>query len=307
MIYTLTLDPTLDKTIDVDEFVYDDVNMIVEQNRSAGGKGINVSRAIRELGGQSVALGFMGGFNGLEAEGRLTNEGIICDFTRINKETGERVVIHQRKKKTQTLLSTCPPEVEPFEIITLLNKVRQLPKGSTLIISGTIPPGVSDSLYAQMITLLKDSDVKVFLDADGEAMKKGVHAGPYLIKPNIHEFGRLTEKNFKDYDDIFEAIDPYMNLAETAIVSMGAKGAIGASRQERFVVTPPKVAVKSSTGAGDALLAGVAYGLNKAMSFKDALTLGVACGTASTLMADSGVLSVNDVNEIRSNLVIKSS
>jgi 6-phosphofructokinase 2 len=307
MIYTLTLDPTLDRTIDVDEFVYDDVNMIVEQTRTAGGKGVNVSRIIRELGGQSVALGFMGGFNGLEAESRLTNEGIICDFTRINKEAGERVVIHQRKKKTQTLLSTCPPEVEPFEITTLLNKIRQLPKGSTLVISGTLPPGVSDSFYAQIITLLKDADIKVFLDADGEAMKKGVNAGPYLMKPNIHEFGRLTEKNYKDYDEIFEAVDPYLNLVETAIISMGAKGAIGVSHQERFVVTPPKVVVKSSTGAGDALLAGVAYGLNKAMSFRDALTLGVACGTASTLMADSGALSIDDVNQIRSKLVIKSS
>jgi 6-phosphofructokinase 2 len=307
MIYTLTLDPTLDRTIDVEEFVYDDVNMIVEQKRIAGGKGVNVSRVIRALGGHSIALGFMGGFNGIEAQGRLVNEGIICDFTRINGETGERLVINQRKKKTQTLLSTCQPDVASFEAITLLSKIHTLPKDSFLVISGTLPPGISDSFYGQIIASLKDTGVKVFLDTDGESLKKGIHACPYLVKPNIHEFGRLVERNFKDSDEVLEAVDPFMAMSEVVIVSLGAKGAIGVSRDEKYVVVPPKVAVKSSTGAGDALLAGVVYGTSIGMSFRDTMAFGVACGTASTLTTDTGALSMGDVNEIKGGLSIKSS
>jgi 6-phosphofructokinase 2 len=307
MIYTLTLDPTLDRTIDVEEFVYDDVNMIVEQKRIAGGKGVNVSRFIKALGGHSIALGFMGGFNGIEAQGRLVNEGIICDFTRINGETGERVVINQRKKKTQTLLSTCQPDVASFEAITLLSKIRTLPKGSFLVISGMLPPGISDSFYGQIIASLKDTGVKVFLDTDGEALKKGIHAAPYLMKPNIHEFARLVERNFTDSDEIYEAVGPFMAMSEVVIVSLGAKGAIGVSRNEKYMVVPPKVAVKSSTGAGDALLAGVVYGTSMGMNFGDTIAFGVACGTASTLMADTGALSMDDVNEIKRGLSIKSS
>ena len=106
MIYTLTMNPSLDRTIDVEEFMYDDVNTIVEEKEYVSGKGIDVSRVIRELGGQSIALGIVGGYNGLELEGRLVNEGVLCDFTRINAQTRNNIIIHQRKKKMQTFLST---------------------------------------------------------------------------------------------------------------------------------------------------------------------------------------------------------
>jgi len=123
MIYTLTLNPSLEKSIDVEEFVYDDVNMILDEKRKAEGKGIDVSRAIKELGGQSVALGFMGGYNGLEVEGRIASEGILCDFTRVNGETRTNISIHQRRKKMQTLLSTAAAEVTEFDVAILYNKI----------------------------------------------------------------------------------------------------------------------------------------------------------------------------------------
>jgi 6-phosphofructokinase 2 len=305
MIYTITLDPTLEKTIDVEEFVYDEVNYAVERKSAAGGKGFDISRIIRDLGGESVAFGFMGGYNGIEVEGRLSNEGIVCDFTRINDETCERITLHQRKKKTQTLLGTLPAQATPFEMTTLLNKIAQIPRDSYLVISGKLPPGVNDSFYAQIVTVLKDKQVKIFLDADGEALKKGVNAGPYLMKPNIHEFGRLVEKNIADCDDVLQNVRPFLDRCECVVISMGARGAVGVSREETFVVTPPKVTVKSSMGAGDALLGGLVLAMSDGSTFRDALTFGVACGTASTLTAESGVLCMDDVREIRRNLATK--
>jgi 6-phosphofructokinase 2 len=305
VIYTVTLSPSLDRAIDVEEFVYDDVNIIVEQKRGAGGRGIDVSRVIRQLGGQSVAFGFMGGYNGLEIEGWLTNEGIVCDFTRVNGETRENIVVHQRKKKTQTLLSAAAAAVTPFDLATLHGRVRQIPKNSFLVISGKMPPGCSESFYAQIVTSVKDKNIKVFLDTDGEELRKGIQAGPYLCKPNIHEFGRLVEKNMKDPEEVIENLEPYLQLSEYMVVSMGARGAVGASCDEKYHVVPPKVTVKSSIGAGDALMAGIVHALSEGSGFRDALVFGVACGTASTLTADPALCCREDVEEIRKNVLTK--
>jgi len=299
MIFTITLNPSLNKTVDVEELMYDDVNVILGEERSAGGKGIDVSRVIKELGGQSIALGLMGGYNGIEVEGRLTNEGILCDFTRVSGETRTNLIIHQQRKKMQTFLSAPATQVTQFDITTLYRKIKHIPKDSYVVMSGSLPPGLNDSFYAQIITGLKVKGIKAFLDTDGEALKTGVQAGPYLIKPNIHEFGRLVEGSAREHDDVLGLVAPYLSLVDSVVVSMGARGAVGVSRKERYIVTPPKVNVKSSTGAGDALMAGMVFALSEGASFKDALCLGVACGTASTLNAGSALCLRDDVYAIK--------
>jgi 1-phosphofructokinase family hexose kinase len=304
MVYTLTLSPSLNKAIEVQEFAYDDVNTILSEKRSAQGKGIDVSRVIKELGGQSVALGLMGGYNGLEVEGRLAAEGILCDFTRVNGETRLSVSIHQQRKKMRTLLSAPAAKVSEFEVAVMYNKIRQIPKGSYVVMTGSPPPGIDEDFYAQIITILKSKGIKTFLDADGEVMKSGVRAGPYLVKPNVHEFGRLVESSLKDREEVAQAASAYLGLVDFVVVSMGAKGAIGVSQSERYFVSPPKVNVKSSIGAGDALLAGIVFGLSEGGSFKDALSLGVACGTASTLNAGPAVCTRDDVYTIMKQISV---
>jgi 6-phosphofructokinase 2 len=306
MIYTLTMNPSLDRTIDVEEFIYDDVNTIVEEKEYVSGKGIDVSRVIKELGGQSIALGIVGGYSGLELEGRLVNEGVLCDFTRVNAETRTNIIIHQRKKKMQTFLSTPGPHVSPLETATIFNKLKDLPRGSHLVISGSLPPDMSETFFAQIITTVRDKDISVFLDTDGETLKNGVQARPYLIKPNIHEFNRLAEKNMKDVEELCRAAEPYLEFIDRVVISAGARGAVGVSRQERYHVVPPKVNVKSSMGAGDSLLAGFIFALNEGASFKDALALGVACGTAATLNPMQALCVREDVYQIRKEVVIKS-
>jgi len=130
MIYTITLNPYLDNIIDIEELVYDDVNRIVEEKKHASGKGIDVSRVIKELGGQSIAMGLLGGYRGLELESRLINEGIVCDFIKISSETKTHITVYQRNKKIQTLLSASDPDVSSFEITTFFNKVKAIPNGN---------------------------------------------------------------------------------------------------------------------------------------------------------------------------------
>ena len=183
----------------------------------------------------------------------------------------------------QTLLGSPVPEVTPFEAALFFNRIKQIPKGSFVVMTGSMPPGIGDDFYAQVITTLKTRDVKTFLDADGGVLKNGIQAGPYLIKPNVHEFGRLVENSLKEQEEVAERALAYLDLVDFVVVSMGARGAVGVSRKEKYLASPPKVNVKSSIGAGDALLAGIVFGLSEGASFKDALSLGVACGTASTL------------------------
>jgi 6-phosphofructokinase 2 len=305
MIYTITLSPSLDRIIDVEELIYDDVNKIEEERRKAGGRGIDVSRVIKELGGQSIALGFIGGYDGLELEGRLINEGVICDFTRINSETRTNNIVYQRKKKLQTLLSTYEPEVDPLEIASFFNKIKEIPRHSHVVISGNMPKGVNENFYAQMIITLKEKGAKVILDTDGEALRRGVDARPYLIKPNIHEFGRLVENNVSSVEEIINYAKPYQNVVEYIVVSMGVRGVVGISRNEYYLATPPKIKVRSSAGAGDSLVAGIVYAMSEGRTFEDAITLGVACGTASTLNSGNELCKREDVEIIKKDVIIK--
>lgn len=305
MIYTITLNPILDRIVEVEELIYDDVNMVVEEKKYPGGKGIDVSRVIKELGGQSIAMGFVGGYNGLEVVGRLVNEGILCDFKKIHNETRAQITILQRKKKLQTLLSTLCPAISQIEVDEFFRKVQEIPTNSYVVISGNIPQGMSDSFYAQLITTLKERDIKVILDADEEALKRGAETGPYLIKPNIHEFGRLVETNVSEAEDIFEYVKPYEDKIKYIVVSMGAKGVVGISKEGNYHVIPPKINVRSSVGAGDSLVAGIIFALSENIPFEDALALGVACGTASALNPGNDLCKLNDIDMIKKEVRIK--
>ncbi|RLB07207.1 MAG: 1-phosphofructokinase, partial [Deltaproteobacteria bacterium] len=167
MIYTITLNPALDRTIEVEGLVMDDANRILHEARYAGGKGIDVSRVIKELGGESIALGFIGGYDGLELEGRLINEGVLCDFTTIGGETRTNIILYDRKKKTQIMLNAAGPRITPAEIGLFFQKIRSIPRDTEFVaLSGSVPPGVSHSIYAQIITTLKGRGIRVALDAD---------------------------------------------------------------------------------------------------------------------------------------------
>jgi 6-phosphofructokinase 2 len=305
MIYTITLDPILDRIIEVEELIYDDVNTVMEEKKYPRGKGIDVSRVIKELDGQSIAMGFVGGYNGLEIVGRLVNEGIICDFTKIHTETRANITILQRKKKLQTLLGTLCPAISQIEVDEFFRKAQEIPANSYVVISGNIPQGMNDSFYAQLITTLKERNIKVILDTDEEALKRGVDAGPYLIKPNIHEFGRLVETNVSEVEEIIKYARPYEDKIKYIVVSMGAKGVVGISKEGNFHVIPPKIYVRSSIGAGDSLVAGIIFALSENTPFEDALVLGVACGTASALNPGGDLCKISDVDIVKKVCVLK--
>lgn len=304
MLYTVTLDPLLERVVTVDELAYDDVNCITDENRRPGGKGIDVSRVVRELGGQSVALGFAGGYSGLELADMLGKEGIVTDFTRIEKETRSSIMIHQRKKKIRTLLCTSSPEIGEDEADSFFEKIRGIPDGSDVVLSGTTA-GLRDGIFAELIIILKERGIRTFLDSDQKAFKLGVSAGPFLIKPNIFELNRLTATKAKEAKEIAEAVKPFRDSVEYIVVSMGARGALGFSKEGDYRVMPPKVKVRNSLGAGDSFMGGVVSVMSDSGSFGEALRVGVACGTATVLAASGGLCRKTDVDSIKKEVIIE--
>jgi 6-phosphofructokinase 2 len=307
MIYTITLNPALDRTMEVDGLVVDDANRILQEERYAGGKGIDSSRVIEELGGESTALGFIGGYDGLELEGRLINEGVLCDFTRIGGETRTNIVLTNRRDKTQILLNAAGPRITPAEIGLFFQRIRSLGHDAEfVIVSGSVPPGVNRNIYAQMITTLKGKGIRVALDADGELLRQGCGAKPFIIKPNIHEFQRLTGVTSTKVDDLVAKARQMVAEGITIVlISMGVKGLLGTTKDEAYWAIPPRVRVLSQVGAGDSALAGFIYALTKKKSFRESLILAAAAGTAAVMTPGTALCQRKDVIRIQKKIKIE--
>jgi 1-phosphofructokinase family hexose kinase len=305
MIYTVTLDPMLDRVVRVEELVYDDINHITEDRKRPAGKGIDISRIIKEMGGETISLGFTGGYTGLELMDLLAAEGIKADFTRIKGETRSSLTIFQEKKKIQTLLYTAQPVPDQSEIDSFCAKIDAIPGGSSVIISGLVPPGMKDDFFADMIRCLKKRDIKVFFDSDREALRLGVEAGPYMIKPNIFELNRLAGSKADSPEEIKDIVKPFQDSVECIIVSLGARGAVGFSKEGNYYAKPPRVNRRNSSGAGDSLLGGFAFVLTCSGSFEESLKIGVACGTATAMGVTGTIGSKNDINSIKKEVIIE--
>ncbi|MFQ5957572.1 MAG: 1-phosphofructokinase [Candidatus Brocadiales bacterium] len=307
MIYTLTLNPALDRTLTVRGVKFDDLNRITHEIRYAGGKGIDVSRAIKELGGHSVALGFVGGFDGLELQGRLINEGITCDFIKIADETRTNIVISDETSSRQMLFSAPGPQVSPQDVAAIYNKLSSLsPPPSFVVMSGSLPRGITPNIYAQLIKVVKEQGGKAVLDADDEPLRLGIEEEPFLIKPNVHELSRLVGKDLKGIGDIVaEAKGLNKRGIEVVVVTMGPRGLIVVSGDISLHCKTPDVKVISTIGAGDSTVGGLVFSLAKGKSLREAAVVATAAGTGAIMCAGSGLCRRADVEDILGQIEVK--
>lgn len=283
MIYTITLNPALDRTIRIDRIRDDVSNRILEEQSFAGGKSIDVSKVLKNFGVESTALGFVGGFAGMELEGRLLNEGIHSDFVHVSGETRTNIIIHERDTGRQLAFNARGPEVRPNELIQFVEMVQSLQNPEIVAIGGSLPSGVSPEIYRRIITVAKRQKAKVVLDVDGSALKVGIQAQPDIIKPNIHELSELIGRELKELDEIRAAArEINRGGVETVLVSMGAKGILMVEDGLECLAVPPKVTVSNTIGAGDSAVAGFIFGLLKGKDSKRSLMYAVTAGTATT-------------------------
>ncbi len=306
MIYTITLNPALDRTLWVQKTKPDDSNRVEREERYAGGKGIDVSKVLTTFGVSNKALGFVGGFAGEELEGRLLNQGVSCDFVRISAETRTNIIINDASTGNQTVFSARGPQVEPYELMQMIHKVEKLEGPDVVIISGSLPPGVSPEIYRKMTELAKSEGSRVIMDTDGDALRVGIRGFPDVIKPNVHELSRLVGRDLKEIRQVMKAAqDVREQGVEMVLVSMGAQGILLAAEEEQYLATPPAVKVENTIGAGDSAVAGFVYGMVQGKSLKESLVYAVAAGTATTLKPGTALCEKEDFVKLVPEITVR--
>lgn len=286
MIYTVTLNPALDKTVEIPSLTVDSVNRITTMRTDPGGKGINVSKVIQKLNGESTATGILGGNTGRSICSALEQMKIRTDFRFAEGETRTNLKVIDPINHTNTDLNepgiTVSEEILDGLLEELLLKVHE---GDIIILSGSLPKGAPKNTYFTWIKACKGAGAKVILDADRELLSEGLQASPHLIKPNHHELSELMGETLENPDELEKAARSLMKKygISKVVVSMGAAGALYVTEQETIYAEGLKVPVQSTVGAGDSVVAALAVSEESGKSLEDTVRLSMACGAANVM------------------------
>jgi 6-phosphofructokinase 2 len=307
MIATVTLNPSLDEYIIVDGLMVDETNRWVGRRRYAGGKGIDVSRAIHEMDDVTIAYGFIGGPNGRLLEILLDEEGVLFSLTPINQETRTNFIISDRKTGYQTLIGAPGPRITKKELERFCKKLREArPSPDMLVIGGSVPPGAPETIYYDIIMDAKSRGIRSILDVADQWLVEGVKAKPYLIKPNVHEAERLLGRGLPDEEAIITAAVELLDTGiEIVVISRGNEGFIAASNKNLYKVIAPKVKVRSAVGAGDCAVAGLALRLSRNEPLIEACRMAGAMGAAAVLTPGTELCRRADVERLLAKVVVE--
>lgn len=286
MICTVTLNPALDKTVEIPNLTIDGVNRITTMRTDPGGKGINVSKVIDKLGGRSVAMGILGGNTGNAIRSALEAMGLETDFRFVEGETRTNLKVIDPVNHTNTDINE--PGVTLSEGLLedfLAQAAGRLTAGDIVVLSGSLPKGAPRNTYFTWVKTCREAGAKVILDADGELLAEGLKASPYLIKPNNHELSGLLGKPLETTGDLEQAARDLMNRYGIArvVVSMGGDGALYVTGKETIYAEGLKVPVGSTVGAGDSVVAALAVAEERGMGLEETVRLSTATGAANVM------------------------
>ncbi|MBE5860234.1 MAG: 1-phosphofructokinase [Butyrivibrio sp.] len=287
MIYTVTFNPAIDYIVRMDKPI--DIGMTnrsVSEDCFFGGKGINVSTILKNLGIENTALGFIAGFTGDAIVESVQKKGIIADFIKL-KEGISRINV-KLKSDEETEINAQGPKISKEAFEELLQKLDKLTAGDVLILAGSIPSTLPSDVYEIILDRLKDKDVTFVVDATKDLLKNVLKYHPFLIKPNNHELGEMFDTVLKTDDEIETHAKKLQEMgARNVLISMAGDGAMLVTETgERFRVGVPKGTVKNSVGAGDSMVAGFVAGYMKTKDYRVALNMGTAAGSATAFSDD---------------------
>ena len=281
MINTITLNPSLDYIVKVDNFKVDAVNRSNEEQIYPGGKGINVSIVLNNLGVKNTALGFIAGFTGDEILRRIKDHGVDCDFIKV--KSGLSRINVKLKSNEETVINGSGPRISESDLELLFEKISHLKKGDYLVLSGSIPSSVPNDIYESIMKRLLDKEVEFVVDATKDLLLKVLKYKPFLIKPNHHELAELFNVTLNDDNDIIKYGKKLQEMgAKNVLISMAGDGAILIPENgDPIKREVPKGILKNSVGAGDSMVAGFISGYLKNNDINEAFKMGIATGSAS--------------------------
>lgn len=284
MIYTVTLNPSIDFIVKVDGLKLGDLNRMKEDFKLPGGKGINVSRILKRMDTESTALGFLGGFTGNFISEWLKEEQINTAFTNVQSDTRINIKL---KSDTETEINGLGPVLSEKEIEDLKQVMNNVKKGDIVVLSGSTPASLRNGFYRELIEIIRGKEAEFVIDTTGDDLKDALAKRPLLIKPNNHELAELYHTEFKSIEDIL----PYGKKlleegAQNVLISMAGDGALlftkDGAYQSNVLVRP----LKNSVGAGDSMIAGFIGSYSKDQDPVEAFKWGVACGSATAFSDD---------------------
>lgn len=284
MIYTVTLNPSIDYIVHVDQLVIGNVNRMKSDLKLPGGKGINVSRILKRINNDSTALGFLGGFTGSFIKEWLEKETIQTNFTTISDDTRINIKL---KAREETEINGQGPTVSVKEMADLKKILGNLSSSDIVVLSGSKPASVPTGFYQELIEIIKAQGSSFVIDTTGADLMNALEKKPLLVKPNNHELADLYQTTFNSVEDIYPFGQRLLDKgAQHALVSMAADGALLFTNEGIYRSNVLKRSVKNSVGAGDSMIAGFVGNFTKTKNAVEAFKWGVACGSATTFSDD---------------------
>lgn len=298
MIYTVTLNPSIDYVVRLESLVTGITNRTTSEEYYFGGKGINVSCVLAELDLESTAFGFVAGFTGEAIERGIRNDKIITDFIKLEK--GISRINIKIKASEETEINCQGPHIEESELERLLNKVDRINDGDTIVIAGNVPNTMPDDVYERILERIKGKKVRIVVDATKKLLLNSLKYKPFLIKPNLQELSEIFEAEISTEADIEKYAKELQKMgAQNVLISLGGDGAMlidefGQKHKQGVL----KEKVINTVGSGDSMVAGFIAGYEKEHSYPYALKLGSVCGNATAFL--SGLATKEKINELLS-------
>lgn len=304
-IITLTLNPAIDKSTIVERLVPEKKLRCSQPKYEPGGGGINVSRAIQQLGGKSTAIYLSGGYSGLFFDQLLEAEKINIKPVSCKGHTRENLIVFEQSTGKQFRFGMPGPLVEKEEWEKVIDIISDGKNIEYLVASGSNPEGVAPDIFSKLSTIAHQKNIKFIADTSGEALQNSLHEGLFLIKPNLNELGSLVGKTDLSIEEVPLLTSKFIESGKCKymVVSLGASGAIMITDKECIQMTPPKVKSISTVGAGDSMVAGITYSLSEGKTIHEAVKYGIACGTAATLNPGTELCHKKDADEIFNKII----
>lgn len=298
MILTVTINPALDKSTSLDKMIAEKKLRCSAPVIEAGGGGINVSKAVHELEGETLALFPAGGANGALLQHLLKERGIPYKAVPVIAETRENITVTELSKNAQYRFVMPGGALTPAEVDQFLSEVIAFqPAPHIIVASGSLPPGVPGGFFASIAKIAREKAARLIVDTSGNPLQRAAEEGVYLLKPNLSELCSLVGKDYLQLDEVADAARQVISMGycEVLVVSMGPAGALLISKDQTERVPAPVVKKLSTVGAGDSMVAGIAYMLERNRPLAEVIRFGVACGTAATMSPGTGLFKKADV------------